>query len=170
MEHLAVMRGFSRFSREIQAALLLNLKGAEGGMCWCGGVTVFMTNPPASENTFCSATYTSAKMNVPSWIFWKPKQCMAHVLLCKQRWDPRYFWKFPSVCNSLCQYELFFLSCCVFPSPSASWIHDTGMSHGSEKGIKRHDPGQQGWVSAWLDHLFWSVQIKKKSVQCPKWK
>lgn len=170
VEHLAVMWGSGRFSGEIRAALL-NLKGAEGSMCWCCGVTFCIRKPPILETKFCPALYISAKINVPSWNFWKPKQCMARLLLCKERSGPQYFWRFPLVCNSLCQYELFFSSLCLFASPNTSWIHDTGMSHGSKKGIKRetHGPGQQGWVSAWLDHLSWPVRIKK-SIQCPKWK
>lgn len=101
-----------------QAALLLNLKGAGGGMCWWCGVIFFIRKTPISQNNFCPAVCTSAKMNVPSWNFWKPKQCMAHLLSCKQRSGPRYFWKFPSVCNSLCQYKLFFSSHCLFHIPT----------------------------------------------------
>lgn len=132
---------------------------------WCCGILFFLRKTPISQNIFCPAICTSAKMNVPSWNFWKPKQFMAHLLLCKQWSGPRYFWKFPSVCNSLCQYEFFFSSHWLSPSPNTSWIHNTGMSHGSEKVIKREmrDPGQQGWVSAWLDRLFCANQ-KEHSV------
>lgn len=54
--------------------------------------------------------------------------------------------EFPSAWNSLCHYELFSLSHCLFPSHSTCQIHSTAMSHGSEKGTQRQmcDPGQQG--------------------------
>lgn len=41
---------------------------------------------------FCPAVYTSSNTNVPSWNFWKPKQCMAHLLLCEQRSGYWYIW------------------------------------------------------------------------------
>lgn len=46
MERLAVIWESGRLSREIQAAFLLNLKGAGGGMCWCRGVIFFISKTP----------------------------------------------------------------------------------------------------------------------------
>lgn len=141
---------------------LQDLMGAEGGTCWWCGVTFSIRKPPASESNFCPAVHTSANTNGPSWHFWKPKQYMAHVLSSEQRSG---HWV-PSVWNSLCHYELFSLSRCLFPSPSTCCIPSTAVSHGSEKGTKRQmsDPGQLGWVCLASPSLLTCANQKEHSV------
>lgn len=75
-------------------------------------------------------------------------------------------YEFPSVWNSLCHYELFSLSHCLFPSPSTCYIHNTATSHGSEKGTKRQmsDPGQHGWVCLASPSLLICANQKEHSV------
>lgn len=148
---------------------LLNVRGAEGGMCcWCG-ITFFIRKPPTSEINFCPAVYTSTNTNVPSWDFWKPKQRVAHLLLCEQRSGHWYGWVPLSLEQPLPLQTFQFIP---LSPPQSQHMLNSQLSSVPwlwEGHPKMCDPGQQGWVSAWHHHLSWPVQINQGS-QCLKWK
>lgn len=129
---------------------------------WC---YLFHKKTTNFRKWLCPLVHASANTNGPSWNFWKPKQCMAHVLLCEQRSGHWYLWV-PSVWNSLCHCELFGLCLCLFPSPSTCYQHSTAVSLGSGKGTKRQmrEPGQRGWVCLASPSLLTCANPKEHSV------